>query len=224
MDKIYIVIEQAYCNGELKGARPAAFSCLRDAKKEMEALADKSNCRSWIKDIMTQSGRNNFTAYSKDRNNPNYYSVTIHETEVTDPKVKAEKLTVYTDGGYQMFKKEGAYAFIILQDNEIIHKEANVIRNESNNRAELKAIINAVNWCPDNAEIDVNSDSQYAIYTLSNLWQRKKNTDLFEEWDKILRRKNVTLNFNWVRGHFGNKYNEMCDQMCSQAVGYDLNS
>lgn len=134
------------------------------------------------------------------------------------------KLIAYTDGGYHLYKDEGAFAFIILQDEAVIHKEATVIRHESNNRGELKAIINAVSWCPDKSTIEVRSDSQYAINTLAGTWKRNKNTDLFKEWDKILLKKEVNVSFVWVRGHSGDKYNEMCDQMCDDAVGYDLNS
>lgn len=134
------------------------------------------------------------------------------------------KITAYTDGGYHLYKNEGAFAFVILKDGAIIHKEATVIRNESNNRGELKAIIQAVAWCPEGSEIEVRSDSQYAINTLEGKWKRNKNTDLFKEWDKLLKRKGSTISFKWVRGHSGDKYNEMCDQMCDDAVGYDLNS
>lgn len=134
------------------------------------------------------------------------------------------KIIAYTDGGYHLYKDEGAFAFIILQDGAIVHKEATVIRHESNNRGELKAIINAVDWCPDGTTIEVRSDSQYAINTLSGKWQRKKNKELFKQWDKIVAKKGIDVTFKWVRGHSGDKYNEMCDQMCDDAVGYDLNS
>lgn len=134
------------------------------------------------------------------------------------------EITAYTDGGYHIYKNEGAYAFVLLQNGKIIKKEAAVIRNETNNRGELKAILAAVRNCPDEATVTINSDSQYAINTLRGEWARKKNTDLFDEWETILARKKVSVRFNWVRGHDGNKYNEMCDQMCNEAVGYDLNS
>ena len=137
---------------------------------------------------------------------------------------KKNKYLAYTDGGYHLYKNEGAYAFVILQDGKIIHKGSRVIRNESNNRAELKAILDAVSWCPDKAEIIVRSDSQYAINTLNGTWKRRKNTDLFEEWDRIVTFKEVTVTLEWVHGHNGDKYNEMCDHMCDEAVGYDLNS
>ena len=137
---------------------------------------------------------------------------------------KSNKYTVYTDGGYHLPKNEGAFAFVILQAGRIIHKEATVIRDETNNRGELKAIINAVAWCPKGAEIELFSDSQYAIKTLNGEWARKKNKDLFERWEKILKDKTPELTLNWVPGHSGNEYNEMCDRMCNEAVGYDLNA
>ena len=146
------------------------------------------------------------------------------EPTLMTPATRNNRITAYTDGGYHLHKDEGAYAFVILQNDNIIHKQATVIRHESNNRGELKAILDAVDWCPDGAEIEVHSDSQYAIFTLSGEWARRKNTDLFDRWEEILARKRCKVTFRWVKGHSGDRYNEMCDRMCDEAVGYDLNS
>ena len=139
------------------------------------------------------------------------------------PDNPGQTFIIYTDGGYHIPKDEGAYAFVILQDDRIIHREATVIRGETNNRGELKAIIEAVRWCPAKSALFVNSDSQYALFTLKGDWGRKKNKDLFAEWDRLLAEKQPVITFNWVRGHSGNVYNELCDRMCDEAVGYDLN-
>lgn len=137
------------------------------------------------------------------------------------------KYTIYTDGAYSRQHDEGAFAYVILNyENAEIERKAYKITKETNNRAELKAIIAAVNRLPDDAsEVCIYSDSQYALYTLSGAWKRNSNLDLFKVWDKVLEKKNnVVIEYNWVKGHNGNVYNELCDQLCNDILGYDANA
>jgi len=136
------------------------------------------------------------------------------------------KYTVFTDGGYSMSKDKGAFAYIILDENfNVIEKRAYFIRHESNNRAELKAIIAAVHRLPSDADyVRIYSDSKYALNTLAGWWSRRKNKDLFEVWKKVQdAHKNMLPSYKWVKGHDGDKYNEMCDQMCTSAIESEQN-
>ena len=141
------------------------------------------------------------------------------------------KYIIYTDGAYSQMNDEGAYAFVILtESNNEVKRFAKKITHETNNRAELRAIIDAVLQLPQDAtDIVVYSDSQYALNTLSGKWKRKLNKDLFDIWDDVIwgdviKERGLTIEFNWVRGHNGNKYNELCDKLCNEAVGYDANA
>jgi len=51
------------------------------------------------------------------------------------------KFQLYTDGGYSMSADFGAFAYVILQDGELLHRYAEKIEHETNNRAEIKAIL-----------------------------------------------------------------------------------
>ena len=137
------------------------------------------------------------------------------------------KYTIYTDGAYSRLNDEGAFAFVILdeQGNEV-KRMGHKITHESNNRAELKAIIAAVYKLPSDAsEVRVISDSMYALNTLGGTWKRNINHDLFEIWDKTLkdRPQELSIEYLWVKGHSGDEYNELCDQLCNQVLGYDVN-
>ena len=137
------------------------------------------------------------------------------------------KYKVYTDGAYSRVNNEGAFAYVILDDNaKIVLRRAYKITKETNNRAELKAIIAAIHNLPaDATDVEIASDSQYASNTLKGTWARNKNNDLFDVWDKVIyEHTKVTLTYKWVRGHNGNLYNEMCDQMCNDILGYDANA
>jgi ribonuclease HI len=135
--------------------------------------------------------------------------------------------TIYTDGAYSQVHNEGAFAYVILDNkmNEIC-KRAYKITNETNNRAELKAIISAVYALPLDARgVRVVSDSMYALNTLSGKWGRRTNLDLFKAWEENVKPRNTMLEIEWcfVKGHSGDKYNELCDTLCNDVLGYNAN-
>ena len=86
----------------------------------------------------------------------------------------------------------------------------------TNNRMELLAVImglEAIKW-PD-ATVEVWSDSQYVVGTLSKGWKRKKNHDLWARYDRAAAGLGVT--FHWLKGHAGHPENERCDTLAVQA-------
>ena len=124
---------------------------------------------------------------------------------------------IFTDGGYSISKGIGAYAFIILEGEEEICRYAKMVARSTNNRCELLAIVNAVMLVPDHSSVIIYTDSQYCIGVLTGKYRRKKNTDLLDKWDIIVTSKKMNIEFKWVRGHSGDKYNEECDAMCKEA-------
>lgn len=130
---------------------------------------------------------------------------------------------IWTDGGYNISKGIGAYAFIILEGMEEICRNAERVTRSTNNRCELLAIINAIKLLPYSSSATVFTDSTYCIGVLTGQYRRKKNTDILDEWDIIVASKGLNIEFEWVKGHSGNKYNEICDEMCNEAAGCDLN-
>ena len=132
---------------------------------------------------------------------------------------------IHTDGGYSQKYNIGGFAYIICdaKDNELKHG-AWKIENETNNRAELKAIIAALHNLPNDAKrVIVISDSQYALNTCSGNWKRKLNKDLFVIHDEIVKKRGLKVSYEWVKGHDGDYYNELCDKLCNEVAGFDLN-
>ena len=124
----------------------------------------------------------------------------------------------YTDGSCNNLSanKEGGAAYLILLNGEEIVRRSKALIHTTNNRAEMLAIISAVKRCPIGAEIIVHTDSKYAIFSFG---QRKrisdsvKNSDLIHLYRKEAAQKKVT--FEWVKGHNGDKYNEIVDSMAN---------
>lgn len=120
----------------------------------------------------------------------------------------------YTDGSCDNLSKEraGGSAYVILKDGELVKMKNHGQLNTSNNRMELLAIISAVNACPDGSFIDIYTDSQYCILVLSKSYKPKKNPDLYELYKKCVAHVGG-VRFHWVKGHDGNTYNELADQL-----------
>lgn len=114
---------------------------------------------------------------------------------------------VYTDGAYSRKNNEGSFAYVTLDSKEnVVKKGAWKITDETNNRAELKAIIAALHHLPENAKnVCVYSDSQYALFTLFGSWARNANTDLFDVFEDVMQKRDLQVRYEWVKGHSGNK-------------------
>jgi len=91
----------------------------------------------------------------------------------------------------------------------------------TNNRAELLAIITALNACPDMIDMIVNSDSQYVIGPMQDgrfgKWaeddfEGRCNVDLWRALRDAKQRKRH-IKWNWVRGHDVNIGNIEADRL-----------
>ena len=133
---------------------------------------------------------------------------------------------IHTDGAYSRVHDEGAFAYVICDgDDRELKRNAWKIEHETNNRAELKAIIAALHHLPKDAKVvRVESDSQYALNTLFNGWARNKNVDLFEVFERIMKERGFSVKPVWVKGHSGDRFNEICDELCNKVLGYDANA
>lgn len=79
----------------------------------------------------------------------------------------------------------------------------------------MMAVIEALNYLKDNdlqeQEVKLYSDSNLVVQTINQGWKRKKNIDLWEQFDKA--NKGVNVTFEWVRGHAENRWNEEVDKL-----------
>lgn len=138
---------------------------------------------------------------------------------------------IYTDGSYKPVIDIGTCAFIVIDGKRQLHIEGFKFPSTTNNQMELTGVIKALEWVEKNANgcrVYISTDSQYVqlgITTWIHNWKRKgwktaaKKPVLNQElWRKLddLKRKLPDVQFQWCRGHNGNKYNELVDQFCEQ--------
>jgi ribonuclease HI len=99
----------------------------------------------------------------------------------------------------------------------------------TNNRMELRAVLEALTGLPAGATVEVLSDSRYVVDSLSKWihgWRRNGwrtstggavlNRDLMEALDARVRE--LAVRFAWVRGHDGHAVNEVVDGLALAAA------
>lgn len=132
-------------------------------------------------------------------------------------------LEVYTDGAYSSSRKQGGVGIVFLKDGKKIGQYAKMYPNTTNNQMEISAMLIALKTIAkmdDVSEIIVHTDSQYVIGCASEGWKRKKNQQLWAQYDEVAKtlfEKNIALKFQWVHGHNGDKYNEIADDLAVTA-------
>jgi ribonuclease HI len=141
---------------------------------------------------------------------------------------------IYTDGTSLGNPGKGGYSVIILWNNQEIIL-AKGYRNTTNNRMELSAIVEALNFIKNNEleEAVISTDSQLIVKAINegwlakwiqNGWQTSNKTQVqnIDLWQKIAFFLNfVRPKIFWVEGHIGNKYNEIADKIAKSKAKYD---
>ena len=151
---------------------------------------------------------------------------------------------LYTDGGFKKTGESpiGSWSFVIHQEgkeSKFIHRYGVVDHHKQTSQvAEMTAIINAMNFVVDelcqgdifkaqNIKLRIISDSQYCVngatdwmhkWKKSN-WVDKENVDLWKRIYSLVVNSFQSVQLQWVRGHDGNRFNELADLGCNIALG-----
>ena len=126
-----------------------------------------------------------------------------------------KKVQIYTDGACIKNPGPGGYG-IILSVNEDRKELSGGYSYTTNNRMELIAAIKGLEALKFPCEVELYSDSQYLVNTMTKNWKRKANIDLWEELDELCSQHQVK--FLWVKGHSGHPENERCDFLARKAA------
>jgi ribonuclease HI len=132
-------------------------------------------------------------------------------------------IVYYTDGSASPNPGPGGFAVIRNNQAHILGSEPG---ETTNIRMEGKAIIAALKDA-DGAECQIFTDSEFWINVITKWasgweakgWKKKggeiKNLDIVQEVYPLYRHSRATL--TWVRGHEGDKGNEMADEWANKA-------
>jgi len=140
----------------------------------------------------------------------------------------SEVIEIYTDGACSGNPGKGGWGAILLYRE---HKKeiSGYLAHTTNNQMELMAVIEALKIVKKTIEIIIYTDSVYVkdgitkwiINWKKNGWKTAnkkpvKNLELWQELDSLAANHQIT--WKWVKGHSGNKYNEIADQLAVNAI------
>lgn len=146
------------------------------------------------------------------------------------------QVTAYTDGASSPQKEHGigGWGFCMFTegvDCEI--RQSGYEKDTTNQRMEMLAIIKALRTATQLSDKPVNvlivSDSRYCIDGItqwSHNWKRNgwrksggeiKNLDLWKRMYDLVYNKHLVVEFKWVKGHSGDHYNDIADELATSA-------
>jgi len=137
-----------------------------------------------------------------------------------------KNVTLYTDGACSGNPGRGGWGAVLIYG-EIEKQMSGIAEETTNNKMELTAVIEGLKALKEPCNVELYSDSAYVINAFSqdwisgwikNNWKNSKkepvaNKELWEELIELTKVHNVK--FNKVKGHAGNKYNEICDSLAT---------
>ena len=134
-----------------------------------------------------------------------------------------KKIEMFTDGACSGNPGPGGWG-TILRYNGIEKELSGGEADTTNNRMELTAVIEGLKALKEPCEVTVCTDSKYVSDAVTlgwaKNWKKKggdvKNPDLWEKLLKLVELHDIT--YVWVKGHAGNKYNEICDTLAVEAA------
>ena len=140
----------------------------------------------------------------------------------------SEKIHVYTDGACAGNPGNGGWGVSIELNDESV-KLSGSEEGTTNNRMELRAVIEALKYFSNETKLVIFTDSKYVMLGIQewrknwkiNNWrtsQKKpvKNKELWQELDKLVSNRNIE--WQWVKGHSGDFGNEIADKLATSAI------
>lgn len=139
-----------------------------------------------------------------------------------------ERVDIYTDGACRGNPGPGGWGAVM----RFKGKEKQLYGGEedtTNNRMELKAVIEALEQLTRPAAVRVTTDSKYVKQGITEWihnWKRNgwrtaakkpvKNSDLWQELDELAAKHDVV--WDWVKGHSGHPENELADSLANRGI------
>ncbi len=132
-----------------------------------------------------------------------------------------KKVTLFSDGSSLGNPGAGGYCAILrYKDREKIISGGEPYT--TNNRMELKAVIEGLKALKEPCIVEIYSDSTYVVQAINKWldnWIKKgfknvKNPELWHEYLEVAKPHHIKA--YWLKGHAGHEENERCDKIAKQ--------
>lgn len=140
-----------------------------------------------------------------------------------------KKIEMYTDGACSGNPGPGGFGVLLMYKDT--KKELSGFYSETtNNKMEMMAVIQGLEYLKEPCEVTVYSDSAYVVNSINQGWvySWKKNNwkksdgsiaKNFDLWDRMLDLMKIhNVKFIKVKGHSTNEYNNRCDKLATDEI------
>jgi ribonuclease HI len=133
---------------------------------------------------------------------------------------------VFTDGAAEPNPGPGGWGAVYVRGNTVLYERCGHEPHTTNNRMELRALIEGCALIEPGRPAIVYTDSQLCVNTISQWakgweargWKRKggeiKNLELIQELYASLQRR-PEIELRWIAAHAGNRWNEYADSLAT---------
>ncbi len=134
---------------------------------------------------------------------------------------------VFTDGSADPNPGNGGWGAVWVENGVVREERSGGEPDTTNNRMELKALIEGARMVPEGTPVTLWSDSNLAVQTVNEWaagwekrgWKRKtgpvQNLDLVKELYHLLAER-PELTVRWIKAHVGHEWNEHADELANR--------
>lgn len=151
---------------------------------------------------------------------------TVTKKVESNKQVEVPKgIAVYVDGSFMVDKGNYSYGLVAIKDDEVLYEDCGIgydeeaisLRNVSGEvLGAMKAVEYSLNQGYD--EITICFDYQGVESWALGTWKRNNRiTQGYHEFMKN-KMKEIKINFKKIKGHSGDKYNDMADRLAKKAL------
>ena len=190
------------CKSEVVGCKGAIYKSFKTEKEAIEFLA------------LNSEGKVDRLNKKKETSN---------EEEIA---LLNSGLVIYVDGSFSLEKSNYSYGLIAIYNGEEVYEDCGVGEDQDavalrNVAGEVLGSLKAIDYAIENGykEVTIVFDYQGVESWAIGTWKRnKKLTQNYYEQVQIKKEK-IKIVFKKVKGHSGDKYNDIADKLAKKALG-----
>ena len=136
-----------------------------------------------------------------------------------------EGLRIYVDGSFMAHKENFSFGLVAIENGEVLYTEKGVGEDEDaialrNVSGEVMGAIKAVEYAIKNRYKEVTICYDYQGIECWALGTWKRNRTLTQKYNEFMKEsmKEIKVNFLKIKGHSGNKFNDMADRLAKAAL------
>lgn len=139
---------------------------------------------------------------------------------------EAQRYRAFTDGGAEPNPGPGGWGVVLIAPDGSERELCGGELGTTNNRMELMAALAALESTPEGNPLEIHTDSKYLQRGVTEWlagWKRRgferadgplANADLWRRLDVAIAKRRIA--WRWVKGHAGNRHNELADGLATR--------